>query len=290
MHLPKSSLQLQTSGRRGPRLQRSVLSAEAAHIDLHADASYVVTGGTGALGLLTSRWMVEHGARRVVLLSRSGKVAANAGQHWEWLQASEAVVEVELCDVANAEMVREVVRQIHKAAPIRGVVHTAGVLADAMLAEQTEERLQKVWGGKVQGAVNMRRACEEAGCELDMFVLFSSVAALMGAAGQANYAAANAVLDGLAREWRSQGLSAVSVQWGAWAELGMAADAQVLQRLRAEGMRGIGEEEGMRALEVAMSQSKLPVVAMMPVRWKVMLQRMGEVPRFLSGFDQRRLK
>ena len=112
---------------------------------LNGDGCYVVTGGTGALGLLTARWMVERGARRVVLLSRSGQVATNAARHWEWLQESEAAVEVVLCDVGDEEMVREVVHRVHGEARIRGVVHTAGVLADAMLAEQTEEQGRRRW-------------------------------------------------------------------------------------------------------------------------------------------------
>ena len=102
------------------------------------------------------------------------------------------------------------------------MVHTAGVLADAMLAQQTEERLQKVWGGKVEGAVNLRMACEEAGCELDMFVLFSSVYSLLGYAQLSHYAAANSFLDAVAQMRRCNGQPALSVNWGLWQDDGMA--------------------------------------------------------------------
>ena len=190
-----------------------------------------------------ARWLVQRGAGHVALLSRSGQVAKGTEEHWEWLQQCSAQVKVWRCDVADKEAVGRTLQEIHEAAPMRGVVHAAGVLADGMLEKQTEEKLRKVWGPKVDGARHVHDAVVELGCELDHLVLFSSVASLLGSAGQGNYAAANAALDGLAVQWRREGLPAVSIQWGAWVGGGMATESGAERRLHAVGMRGIEHDE-----------------------------------------------
>ena len=258
----------------------------------HESGAYIVSGGTGALGLLAAQWLVKRGAGRVSLLSRSGRGAAGAKMFQGWPEGREASsrVSIRLCDVADEHAVGAAVADTSTGVPVRGILHCAGVLSDAVLEEQTMERLMTVWGAKVTGARNLHASCTTAGCELDIFVMYSSVASMLGNAGQANYAAANAVLDGLALERRAQGLPAVSVQWGAWAEVGMAADTGVASHLSAQGLRGIGNVEGMRALELALRKDGPAVVGVWPVRWPVLLDKMGGTPRFLSGFDHLRRK
>ena len=171
---------------RAQHIGKVVISIGDGRVHLDAESSYIVTGGTGALGLVSARWLMARGARHVVLASRSGKVAQGAEQHWEWLQAaSEADVRVHRCDVGSREDVAAMVvgtRSSEK--PIGGVLHAAGVLADAMLEKQTAEGLHRVWGPKVNGAHHLHEAT--GGCELQLFVLFSSVASMLGSAGQAN--------------------------------------------------------------------------------------------------------
>ena len=160
----------------------------------------------------------------MVLLSRSGTIASGAEHHLEFLKAeSGSNVQVRRCDVTDAAAVQAIVDETHRnVASIAGIMHTAGVLQDAMLENQTTEGFGIVWRPKVDGALNLRQACSKCGCVLDMFVLFSSAASLFGQTGQANYSAANAVLDAMAHSWREDGLAAVSVQWGSWTESGMA--------------------------------------------------------------------
>ena len=171
-----------------------------------------MTGGTDALGLVTAQWLVARGARHVVLVSRSGRVVRGAEREWELLQACDADVQVHCCDVQDAGGVTAMVGRVESSVgAIQGVVHAAGVLADAMLVNQSQESLQAVWGPKVVGAYNLHDATRH--CDLGLFVLFSSTASMLGSTGQTNYGAANAALDGLARERRACGKSAVSVQW-----------------------------------------------------------------------------
>ena len=125
-----------------------------------------------------------------------------------------------------------------------------------------------MWAPKVCGATSLHHSCAQAGSQQSVHALFSSVAALLGGAGQANYSAANATLDAVAHARRFRGLVAVSVQWGAWAESGMAVDSGVLSRLAARGMSGIRDAEGMRALELATAWHCTVgnVVGMVPLR------------------------
>ena len=138
-----------------------------------------------------------------------------------------------------------------------GAVHSAGVLADALLLNQTQAGLQRVWAPKAEAAWSLHRGSQQQQVQPrpDLFVLFSSVAALLGNAGQANYAAANACLDQLARQRRAEGLAGCSVQWGAWAGSGMAVGSGVLDQLEAQGLGAVMEEQGLCALELAMGSS-----------------------------------
>ena len=153
--------------------------------------------------------------------------------------------------------------------PLRGVMHAAGVLADAGLLQQTSATLEKVFLPKVQGAWNLHELTLEQ--PLDFFVLFSSATALMGAPGQANYAAANAYLDGLAAYRQSLGLVGLSINWGSWDEVGMAADQGLLDKLSAKGEAAIPLEKGL-ALFGELLNEPAGHIGVMPIQW----------PRFLA--------
>lgn len=190
---------------------------------LAREASYMLSGGMGALGIVTAQAMVEEGARSLMLLSRSGKPATEVLVQWEWLQNSCVEVMALKCDVGNSSSVKTLQGEIDSkqtAFPVHGVLHLAGVLDDGMIPQLSRANLEASFGPKVNGAHYLHTLLKA--CPLDFFVLYSSTAALLGAAGQANYSAANASLDGLAHHWRLSGLPATSVQWGPWLSVGMA--------------------------------------------------------------------
>jgi acyl transferase domain-containing protein/acyl carrier protein len=190
----------------------------------------LVTGGLGALGLEVARWLARRGAAHVVLVSRRGAATPEADAEVTALEALGCRVSVEAADVSNRAAMQAVLDRIARdGPPLRAVFHAAGVLEDGVLANQTAERFEAVLAPKLQGAWNLHELTRE--LELDAFVMFSSVAAALGAAGQSNYAAANAFLDGLAGYRRGLSLPALSIGWGPWAGEGMAATATAMRRL-----------------------------------------------------------
>jgi acyl transferase domain-containing protein/acyl carrier protein len=214
---------------------------------LKEEASYLVTGGLGGLGLSVARWMVEQGARNLVLVGRAGAETEEQRRQVEELRASGARVEVCRADVGREEEVGGAVEKAEEMGPLKGVVHAAGVLEDGLLEQQSAEKVRKVLGPKVGGAWNLHR--RTAGRELDFFVLYSSAASLLGSPGQSNYAAANAFMDGLAEYRRARGLPGLSVQWGAFSDVGMAAArANRGERLSQRGMNNLSPRQGWRAL------------------------------------------
>jgi acyl transferase domain-containing protein/acyl carrier protein len=233
---------------------------------IEPDASYLVTGGLGALGLEVARWLVYHGARHVVLVGRSG-MSAEAEKRVRELSAGGAMVRVERADVQDYERMSDLVEQ-YRAGParLRGVVHAAGVLGKGPVAELDSKALESVMGPKVAGAWNLHQIT--AGMKLDFFLLFSSIASAWGSRDLAGYAAANHFLDVLAHYRCGLGLPALSINWGAW-KAGMTgeSDAQWLER---SGVRAFSTDEGMELFSGLLgSQSPQRVAA--SVDWGVFL-------------------
>ncbi|CDI81585.1 Pc16g11480 protein, related, partial [Eimeria acervulina] len=167
--------------------------------------------------------------------------------------------------------------------PVRGIFHAAGVTDDKALAEQDKASIEKVYGAKVVGAWNLHEVCDELDLnkDLEIFLMFSSVAALLGNFGQANYAAANACLDSLAAWRRSIGLCAQSIQWGPWVEQGMAAGLR--QEVEKLGLRGITNEIGVRVLVDCLRGGDMPVpVLCQAFRWKKYSEQFDTMPRFFE--------
>ncbi|HEY7509709.1 MAG TPA: SDR family NAD(P)-dependent oxidoreductase, partial [Vicinamibacteria bacterium] len=212
---------------------------------VRADATYLVTGGLGSLGRAVARWLVARGARHLVLAGRRAGAEEAAGFLRE-LSADGASVVAAPVDVADAGAVTALVARIQaEMPPLRGVVHAAGVLDDGVLRQQSWARFQRVLEPKLPGAWNLHQAT--AVVPLDFFVLFSSAAALFGAPGQGNYAAANAALDALAHYRRTLGLPALSLDWGPWDEVGMAAALGAREKER-WARQGVGLLAPSRAL------------------------------------------
>ncbi|MBA2951797.1 type I polyketide synthase [Streptomyces himalayensis] len=203
--------------------------------------AYLVTGGLGGLGLLTVDWLAGRGAARVVANGRSTP-SPTLQAHLDALRRAGTDISVVQGDIADPAVARETVAAATRGGlALRGVLHAAGVVEDATLANLDHELLERVWRGKADGAWALHHAT--AGLELDFFVLYSSVAALIGSPGQGAYAAANAFLDALATHRRERGLVATSIQWGAWSQVGRG------QHLGDRGFATITPADGIDALE-----------------------------------------
>ncbi|WP_267467588.1 type I polyketide synthase [Nocardia transvalensis] len=214
----------------------------------------LVTGGTGTLGGLVAKHLVTTGrADEVVLTGRSGPSAATAAAVAAELAASGARVQVMACDAADREAIGSVIDRVTQATSLKTVVHTAGVLDDGTIASLTPERVSTVLRPKVDGAWHLHQLTKDS--DLEEFVLFSSAASTLGAAGQGNYVAANAFLDALAADRRAAGLPATSLAWGLWAETS-ALTGQLTEAERARinrgGVSALSADDGLALFDLAL--------------------------------------
>ncbi|MEC3981058.1 SDR family NAD(P)-dependent oxidoreductase [Amycolatopsis sp. H20-H5] len=228
-----------------------------------AEGTVLITGGTGGLGRLLARHLVTtHGVRRLILASRSGAASPGAGELVTELAGLGAEVSLAACDIADLVAVRGLVATVPAAHPLTAVVHTAGVLDDGVLATLTPDRLDAVLRPKVDAAWNLHEATAELG--LAAFVLFSSIAGVLGSPGQGNYAAANTFLDSLAQLRRNQGLPAVSLAWGPWAqETGMTSmlSGADIARMSRDGVTPLSRSHGLSLFDAAVASEDPLVVA-----------------------------
>jgi thioesterase domain-containing protein/NADPH:quinone reductase-like Zn-dependent oxidoreductase/acyl carrier protein len=245
------------------------------------DGSYLITGGLGALGLRTAEWLIDQGARHVVLLSRRAPTEETAGQIAA-LGGSEAQVVAVQGDVADSHSLTEALAQIpDEFPPLRGVMHAAGVLDDGLMVEMDLAQLDKPMAAKVQGAWNLHAATLDQ--PLDFFVLFSSVSAIMGTVGQGNYAAGNAFLDGLAHYRRSQGLPAISMNWGAWAGAGMASD--LAEDMKARGVTLLPPDKCFEILEGVLATKPVQTTTFIAEWPRLLRLYIGGAPPLLRDIE-----
>jgi NADPH:quinone reductase-like Zn-dependent oxidoreductase/NAD(P)-dependent dehydrogenase (short-subunit alcohol dehydrogenase family)/acyl carrier protein len=272
----------------GRHIGKIVLSMESAgRAPVRRDGSYLIAGGLGELGLKVAAWMARQGAGRVLLCGR-GKPAPAARRAIEEITRAGTQVEVVEADITSLEQVQTLIAAAHRQdLPLRGIVHAAGVLRDRLLKAMSWEDMQQVLGPKVDGAWNLHLASRA--CPLDFFVCFSSTASTLGSAGQANYAAANAFLDALAYQRRAQGLPALSINWGPWAEAGMAArlGEEAARRRAANGIGDIAPEAGLRAMERLLSDRSAIQAMVSPMDWRKFLAA-GASPFFEAVGESRR--
>jgi acyl transferase domain-containing protein/acyl-CoA synthetase (AMP-forming)/AMP-acid ligase II/acetylornithine/succinyldiaminopimelate/putrescine aminotransferase/predicted amino acid dehydrogenase/acyl carrier protein len=228
-------------------------------IVIRDDGSYLITGGAGGLGLMLATWMAKKGAGHIFLTGRSAPTdkVHNSLAEIERLGARVSYVQA---DVADRDAMTAVFAQIGwDGRPLRGIVHAAGVLDDGLLSNLDRKRFDRVLAPKIDGGWNLHQL--SLGMPLDFFVLFSSVASVLGAAGQSNYAAANSFLDSLASYRRQRGLPALAIGWGPWSEAGMAVRASQTGRLERIGIHSLAPEEALNLFGQLLQEDRAHVVA-----------------------------
>jgi acyl transferase domain-containing protein/acyl carrier protein len=257
-----------------PRLRRVAPGSYMPRIA--EDATYVISGGTGALGLATARWLIERGARHLLLISRRGEDTPGLREQIEPLRNRGVDVQVAIADVANETELSHTLNMVDY--PIRGVIHCAGIVADAALTSMKPGDFTQVLQAKVGGAYLLDKLTADQ--PIDLFVLFSSLSVTVGRHGQAAYAAANAWLDALAVQRQRSGRPALSIGWGAWA-VGMAAkDVRIIEKMRTSGLLPLSEHEAFSSLEQAFNQDPHIIIAAIDSK---RIATQTNLPRLVEG-------
>jgi acyl transferase domain-containing protein/NADPH:quinone reductase-like Zn-dependent oxidoreductase/thioesterase domain-containing protein/acyl carrier protein len=218
-------------------------------VTIREDATYLITGGLGALGLQLAKFLADHGARFLVLVGRKA-ASEKARLQLEELERRGVRVIALQADVTQLESLQTGVASLPaEFPPIRGIVHAAGVLEDRLLRDMDEKAFQVPLLPKVDGTWNLYLLTQTQGLQLDFLLLYSSIASVLGSPAQSNYAAGNAFLDAFAVWSRQKGLPAIVVNWGPWAEGGMAANAATARSLEMRGLRLMPPALAFAALE-----------------------------------------
>jgi|GEM_PF-2677171 len=226
---------------------------------------YVITGGTGGLGIVAAEFLVEKGAKNIILLSRTPhtKEALPAGIKKLY---GKAQIQHLSCDVSNEKDV-EYVRTCLESqgyTTVAGIIHTAGILSDGLLINQNREKFKKVISVKYDGAVNLFNILQPS----DFLLLYSSAAAVLGTMAQSSYAAANGMLDSYARDLRGKGHNVKSIQWGVWSEVGMAVENNAVERVVSQGFGKIDNQMGKETLNHLIFEETTPEVCVCPIDWE----------------------
>ncbi|KAA8785738.1 acyl transferase domain-containing protein/acyl carrier protein [Paenibacillus sp. 4624] len=251
------------------RLEEDITLNSSIPAKFRGDVSYLITGGFGGLGLLTSKWMIEHGARRLILMGRAefperkswrdidpdsvqGKRIAAVKE----LEKLGATIHFAKADVCNKEEIERAVHEYNEAGwpEIRGVIHAAGVARPQLLYQMKQHDFINVLRPKVLGGWNLHEQFKDD--PLDFFILFSSVASIVVMSGQANYSAGNSFLDALAHYRRARGMHGLSINWGPWLESGMATQLDLLNFFDTRGLFAMTNSQGLEALNHILCQTR----------------------------------
>lgn len=250
------------------------------------NATYLITGGLGGLGLLIADWLVKEGVRNLVLLSRR-EADEKTKQRIQSLEEAGIKIMVAQVDVTNKLQLNELLSNIKSSLPaLRGVIHAAGVLDDGVLQNMSWKQFTNVVHPKVLGAWNLHDLTQD--CPLDFFVLFSSATALLGSPGQGNHVAANVFLDALAHYRQKIGKPALSINWGIWSDVGSAAERHADKEMQLKGIGAFAPQDGIE-LFAKLLQSPAPQVGVLPINWSQFLHetinlQQGIASCFLADF------
>ena len=261
-----------------PRLYRADINSSAT-LTLDPGGYYLITGGLGSLGLQVAQWLVSKGAKNLILVGRS-KPNSSAQQVIDQLEQQDITVNIAQVDITDYQAVKQIFVSNNLTSspsphspispfPITGVIHAAGILDDGLLQGQTWSRFEQVITPKVTGAWNLHQVTKN--IDLDFFVMFSSVASLIGSPGQSNYTVANAGLDAIARYRHHLNLPALSINWGAWGDSGMA----VKQGFNIKGFNLLKPQVGLKALEqlLATASTSSTQVGVISADWNLLSQK-----------------
>jgi acyl carrier protein len=251
---------------------------------IRSDSTYLITGGRGGVGLQVARWFVEQGAKHLVLLGRSQPSPEVRVVLDELEEAGTEIIAAQ-ADISDEKALAQLLADL--TVPLGGVIHAAGVLDDASLLQQTPAKLKRFLSPKVQGAWNLHTLTLDQ--PLDFFVLFSSVTSVLGTPGQSNYAAANAFLDGLAAYRQGLGLPGLSINWGSWDEVGMAARQGLLEKLPERGEEAIPLQKGLDLFGELLNEPAAQI-GVMPIQWPRFLEHQKGDSPFYEKFSKSRRK
>jgi acyl transferase domain-containing protein/NADPH:quinone reductase-like Zn-dependent oxidoreductase/ubiquinone/menaquinone biosynthesis C-methylase UbiE/acyl carrier protein len=263
---------------------KEMLRPGAMGSSIDPQGTYLITGGLHGVGLMTAQWLVERGARHLVLTGRRTP-DSYAVEALQAMDSQGVQVRVAQADASHAVTMKRLLEETRSTMPpLRGVIHSAGVLDDGVLLQQSWDRFATVFAPKVTGSLILHRLTEPDA--LDFFVLFSSAASVFGSPGQGNHAAANAFMDTLAATRAAAGMQGLSINWGAWEGAGAAVDRNVTGHAREAGYGVIDPQGGFLALEAALNRGR-PQVIVFPADWPRFLQRIprdGHLRAFLTNF------
>ncbi len=233
------------------------LETQEAELECNPKASYLVTGGLSGFGLKTACWLVDKGARSLVLISRSAKISEDSQKIIDELKRKGVAIYTYACDVTNKVALQKLIAVIQRdIPPLKGLVHAAMVLDDGLIRNMTQQQVLNAMSPKVTGAWNLHEATLET--DLDFFVLYSSATTFVGNPGQANYVAANSFLESLATYRKSQGLPAHYAAWGAISDVGyLARNEETKEQLQSRlGGEALNSDQALKVLEKIMLSDK----------------------------------
>ncbi|NEO95910.1 MAG: SDR family NAD(P)-dependent oxidoreductase, partial [Moorea sp. SIO3G5] len=277
----ENQIRYRQGARQVARLTQAKLETDTKLV-LENQSSYLITGGLGGVGWEIAKFLVQQGARNLVLIGRNAP-SETATESIQQLEKAGANVSVLLGDVSKEKDMVDIFQHIQTSLPpLKGVIHAAGVIDDGLLQQMSWQQFTKVTAPKVEGTWNLHKLTKD--IPLDFFVCFSSITSVLGNPGQGNYAAANAFMDGITQYRRHLGLPGLSINWGGWANVGMAArmEAQQQSRLQSQGFQSIQPEQGLQAFEEVLAGNQAQI-AVFPVDWPQFLTQFGSMtPALLS--------
>jgi NAD(P)-dependent dehydrogenase (short-subunit alcohol dehydrogenase family)/aryl carrier-like protein len=254
-----------------PRIHRLRPSQDS--IRFSNEKAYLITGGFGGLGIETAKWLAAGNAGQIILVGRS-QANPSAQAAIDSLTANGTQIICFQADIANETDVKNILQQIQaNCLPLAGIVHAAGLNEDAMLVQQSADSLRRVMAPKVVGTWHLHRLTQT--LDLDFFVCFSSAASITGVEGQGNYAAANAFMDALMHQRHSQGRKALTINWGPWAQVGMAArmHEEAQQRFADRGIGAILAKDALSLMARLLTQD-IPQAMVAQIDWSKFASRL----------------
>lgn len=270
-----------------PRLIRhSKRSAGKEELTIRIDdeAAYLITGGTGTIGQVYTEYLIQQGAKNIILVSR-GQAAGSLLETVIAWEEKGVRIRVEKADISSETDISALIQKLKQDnMKIKGVIHAAGIIEDKMIKDQTWNSFENVFKAKVQGTYSLHHALKDE--NLDFFVMMSSISSVVGNMGQANYTAANYFMNRFAEYRRSLGMPAMSICWGPWEEAGMAtSNNRILRNIENKGLYGMSKELGKKMIDKVFRKD-LSSIIVVDANWELFSQRtdVDEVTAFLANF------